>query len=51
MEQAHNTTPIIAANARVRAGKSSIGANQMALITKACRNPEKPEVPVSWISN
>ena len=51
MEQAHSTTPISAAMTRVCLGNSSIGASQMALITKAWRKPVKPEVPVSWISS
>ncbi|MCY1442761.1 hypothetical protein D9M71_591430 [compost metagenome] len=51
MEHAHSTTPITAAMTRVCLGNSSIGASQIALMTKAWRNPENPEVPVSWINS
>ena len=51
MEQAHNTTPIKAANRRVRRGNSNIGANHSALMKNAWRKPLKPDVPVSWISS
>ncbi|MNU74679.1 hypothetical protein D3C71_641850 [compost metagenome] len=51
MEHAHSTTPITAAMTRVCRGNSNIGASQKALMTKAWRNPLKPEVPVNWISS
>jgi hypothetical protein len=40
-----------AAMTRVLLGNSSIGASQMPLITNAWRKPEKPVMPVSWISS